>query len=362
MDLEAIQEFMETTFMPGAWSFFLGLLIIFVFIAFKGVLSKLVYLLALILFPRSRPQISESIFPAFASPLRSFFIFLGIFLALRYLPELTESQEILLTSVFRTIIVILVGWGFYNLSGESSHFLSNLKQKFNLNMDDIVVTFISKVLRFIVIVLVFTIIAREWGFDISGVIAGLGLGGLAIALAAQNAISNLFGGIIIITERPFTIGDWIATPNVEGVVEDISFRSTRVRTFAKGLVTIPNALLASEAITNWSEMGKRRITFNLGVTYTTPRQKIESCIKKIEKMLEDHPDVDNELIFVRFAGFNDSSLDIFLYFFTKSVKWDEHLKAKQNINFKIMEILEEEGVSVAFPSRSIYFENPMPQE
>ena len=206
-----------------------------------------------------------------------------------------------------------------------------------------------------------SIIAQEWGYDVNGFVAGLGIGGLAFALAAQDSLSNFFGGIVIILDKPFSIGDWILTPNVEGTVEDINFRSTKVRTFAHALVTVPNATLAKNPITNWSKMGRRRITFNLGVTYTTPKEKLAKCVAGIETMLRTHEEIHPETIFVTFDSFNSSSLHIFIYCFTNTTAWGEFLKVKENVNFKILEILEQEGVSVAFPSRSVYFQNQLPE-
>lgn len=160
----------------------------------------------------------------------------------------------------------------------------------------------------------------------------------------------------------FSINDWIKTPSVEGVVEGITFRSTKIRTFAQALVTIPNSTLANEPITNWTKMGKRQITFSLGLTYSTPREKIQVCVERIDCMLRNHEALDQDFILVHFSEFNESSLDIFLYFFTKTTAWAEYLRIKEDINLKIMEILEQENVSIAnvsiaFPSRSLYLEN-----
>ncbi len=340
----------------------IALLIVLFFALSRGYLARLIRFLLLRIFPRFREDIKNNYFPPFEMPLRLFFLLLGIFLALIYLPFLTERMETLVIDIFRSVVIVIVGWGFYNLTAVSSHLFENIKERFQLDVDEIVLPFFSKVLRVVIVILVISIIVREWGYDISGLVAGLGLGGLAFALAAQEALSNLFGGLIIITERPFKAGDWIETNHVEGVVVEVSFRSTRVRTFAQGLVTVPNALMAREAIINWSEMGKRRIMFKLGVTYTTPRVKVENCVREIKQMLENHPDIHPDTIFVRFDGFNESSLDILLYFFTYSIRWNEHLAVKEDVNFKIMEILEKEGVSVAFPSRSLYFETPLPQK
>jgi MscS family membrane protein len=196
-------------------------------------------------------------------------------------------------------------------------------------------------------------IAEEWGFNINGFIAGLGLGGLAFALAAKETVSNLFGGIVIVTEKPFTIGDWIKTPSVEGTVEDITFRSTKIRTFAQALVTVPNSTLANEPIINWSKMGKRQITFHLGVTYSTSREQLQTIARRIELMLIEHKEIHNDTIIVRFDRFNESSLDIYLYFFTNVTSFADYLSIKEDVNFRIMAILEEEGVNMAFPTRTL---------
>ncbi len=299
---------------------------------------------------------------AFRKPVRRFIVLLGIYLAVLYVSpyDLDSVQHLFVNRVFRTVVIVLIFSGLYNLADSSSDLLLQVGRKYDF--DRIVLSFFSKVLRFIIIALSIPIIADTWDIDINGFVAGLGIGGLALALAAQDAISNVVGGLVIITERPFSIGDWILTSNVEGTVEDISFRSTKVRTFAQALVTVPNSSLAKQPVTNWTRMGRRQISFRLGVTYSTPKKKLEACVQRIRQMLTTHQHVHPQTIFVFFDGFNDSSLDIFIYFFTKTTVWAEFLAAKEEILYGIMEILEDEGVSVAFPSTSVYFENPMPEK
>lgn len=333
----------------------IAIAIYILFHLFRKFFTKYVFKILLKIAKKSPTALLTSIFLAFEKSLRLFFVGIGIYLSLMYL-SLPVSTDMLILKLFRSYIIFLIGLGFFHLSGSSSVLFRKISEKFDVELDEILIPFLSKLVRVIVITLMVSIIAVEWNYDVNGFIAGLGLGGLAFALAAKDAIANLFGGVIIITEKPFGIGDWIKTPSVEGTVEDISFRSTKIRTFAQAVVTVPNSTLSNEPITNWTKMGKRRITFNLGVTYNTPKLKLERCVRRIEEMLKGHPDLDDEVIFVRFDEFNDSSLDIFLYFFTKTTVWGEFLKVKEDINFKVMEILEEEGVSVAFPSRSIYIE------
>src|SRR5690625_4724068 len=223
------------------------------------------------------------------------------------------------------------------------------------------IPFLSRALQVIIIAISISVILQEFNYNIGGFITGLGLGGLAFSLAAQDALSNLFGGIVIITEKPFNIDDWILTPSVEGTVEDISFRSTKVRTFAQALVTVPNATLANEPITNWSKMGKRQITFDIQLTYDTPGDKIKATVDKITNLLENHPEIHQETIFVNVNEYKEDGLSVFLYFFTKTTAWGDYLKIREEINLRILEIIEKEEAQIAIPSRKL-FVNPEKEE
>jgi MscS family membrane protein len=309
---------------------------------------------------KSQTDLDDKIVAAFFKPLEWLILLTGVFVALRYLP-LSIGADNLILDIYRSAVIGLIAWGFYSLAGGESVLSKEFKERFQI--DDILIAFLSKVVRFIVLALALVVIAQEWGYEVNGFIAGLGLGGLAFALAAQDMLSNVFGGIVIIMEKPFSIGDWVETPSVEGIVEDISFRSTKIRAFDQSLVTVPNSTLAREPITNYARMGKRRIRFSLGVTYDTPRLKLEQCVGRLRDMLENHPEINQERILVYFETFNDSSLDIYLYFFTNTTVLEEFMAVRQDINFKIMQILEEMEIDVAFPSRSIYLENlPQPKE
>ncbi|MFO7951535.1 MAG: mechanosensitive ion channel family protein [Bacillota bacterium] len=336
------------------WQLGVSAFIVLTFLLIKNIFTRLIFVIAMRLAYKTPTDMDREILEAFEGPIKGLIVITGFYLSLNYLP-LPLALTATVSALFRSAIIGMITWGLYNLVGGKAY--NELGQK--LRLDQSLLIFASKVLRFIVIALAISIIAQEWDYDVSGFIAGLGLGGLALALAAQDTVSNVFGGIIIILDKPFNVGDWILSPSVEGTVEEMSFRSIKVRTFANALVTVPNKVIVNEAVTNWTRMAKRRIFFRLGVTYTTPREKLQNCVNKIRDLLENHPEVHPDLIMVRFEQFADSSLDIFIYFFTKTKVWTEFLAIKEEINFKIMEILEEEGVSVAFPSRSIYFENQL---
>lgn len=332
----------------------IALLIFLVFLLLRKVFTRYIFTWLQKLTSRTTSELDDKLLLAGEKPARVLFVILGLYLALLYLP-LSPALDVFFSRVFRSLLVILIAWGFYDLCGRNSLLSEELKDK--LNMDTMLIHFFSNVARFIIIALAIVIVAQEWNYDVNGFIAGLGLGGLAFALAAKDALANIFGGIVIIMEKPFIIGDWIAVPGVEGVVESISFRSTKIRSFSQALITIPNSTLASEAITNHSRMGKRRISFSLGIAPETRGSKLETCVQRIKQMLVKHPGIHPETILVYFESFGDHSLNIFIYCFTSTTIWSEYLEVKQDVNLKIMAILEGEGVSIAIPSRSIKLEN-----
>jgi MscS family membrane protein len=334
----------------------ISIAIFLLFLFFRKVFTKYVFALLLKIGTKAPGDFLSNIFLAFKKPIELLFIIIGVYVAAAYFPFMKQNNPLFL-DIMRSSVIFVIGWGLYNLSSSSSLAFSKVNQKFNIEIDEILLPFLSKALRFIIVAICFSIIAQEFDYDVNGFVAGLGLGGLAFALAAKDAIGNLFGGIVIITEKPFTLGDWIKTPSVEGTVEGITFRSTKVRTFEQAVVTMPNATLANEPITNWSKMGKRQVQFTLNVTYNTPKEKLETVIQQMDQLLRRNADIHPETIFVTFDEYKENGLEIFLYFFTKTTVWGEYLKIKEKINYEILEILENEGVSIALPSRRLYVDS-----
>ena len=185
----------------------------------------------------------------------------------------------------------------------------------------------------------------------------VGVFSAVVGLAAKDYLTNVIGGIVIVAEKPFSIGDYIETPNCVGIVEDISFRTTKVRTFEKALLSIPNSTLSNDAISNYSRRDMRRARFNVGIAYDTPIDTIKVVVDRIREMLLENEDVDNDGLICHFDEFADSSLNIFLNFYINQGEWVEYLRVKEDINLKIMRILKEENVEIAFPSRTLYVRN-----
>ena len=354
MDVQAVFSLLQ----DNAREYIYALIIVLSFYLVSRIFSLYIIRFFLYLTRKANIVYGTKLISAFHRPATMFLVVLGFYLAGLYLLAENSRYEILATQAFRSVVIVFLSSGFYNLVSTTSELFSNIGATYDL--DKLFLSLLSKTLRIIIVAISFTILAQEWGYDVNGFVAGLGIGGLAFALAAQDTISNFFGGIVILVEKPFTIGDWILSGDVEGTVEDITFRSTKVRTFAQAVVTVPNSALAKQPITNWTRMGRRRIMFHLGVTYSTTRDQLDKCLKRIRQMIRIHPQIDPQTIFINFDKFGNSSLDIFIYCFTQTTVWGEWLAAKEDILFNIMDILEQEGVTVAFPSQSIYFENPLP--
>jgi MscS family membrane protein len=333
--------------------------IFLLFILFRKIFTKYVFKIIMRIVRRTKINALSNIFIAFQKPMEWFFTLLGFYFAFSYYPYVNGR---VLDKFISAAFIILVTWGLVRLSSSSSNLFRKINEKTDINIDEILIPLLSRTLQFIIIAIASTIILQKFGYNIEGLIAGLGLGGLAISLAAKDALANVLGGVLIISEKPFTIGDWILTPSVEGTVEDISFRSTKIRTFADALVSVPNNQLANEPITNWSKMNKRRVTFNLSLSYETPREKVESIVNQIESLVKNHPGIHPETIFVKFDEYKESSLDILLYFFTNTTAWAEYLEVKEEINYRILDIVREEGAEFAFPARRLYIENDSSDE
>lgn len=294
------------------------------------------------------------VFETLQEPIKVLFIGIGFFAALSVLP-IPASFQNSIHHILRSLIIVFIAWSLLRMTDHASNFPDEIKDKFHL--DRILIPFLNNAIRFIIVALAIVIIAQEWNYNVNGFIAGLGLGGLAIALAAQNFLSNLFGGMVIITEKPFTLGDWIKTPSVEGSVEEITFRSTRIRSFDQAYVTVPNSTLAGEPITNYTRIGKRRLTFRLALVYSTPVNKLESSMGKIKNLLKDHPDIYADTIAVYFEKFGDSSLDLYIDCFARTSLLSDFMFIRNDINLKIMGIFAEEQIEFALPSQKIYVES-----
>ena len=300
---------------------------------------------------------------------------LGLFLAGEVVP-FSEGVSDFLEKVIRSLIAFTFFWAFYQaLTPLSRLFDYGVGLFGSSRMQETMKGFFIKLAKFVVVCLGVAAVFQEWGFNVAALLGSLGLVGMAVALGAQDLIKNMFAGLTIFLDRMFEKGNWIRTPDVEGNVEDIGFRATKVRQFDKALVTIPNSKLASEALINFSRMTNRRIYWKIGVEYRTSHDQIRAIIQDLAAYIHEGEDFETDpkrvKTFIFLDSFGASSIDILLYCFTKTTDWGEWLAAKERLAYKVKHIVEGHGAGFAFPSTSLYVETlpfgkpdpfPMPSE
>ena len=300
--------------------------------------------------------VDDKMFKALEKPIAFLINMLGVYFALMYMSSKIYYREVTIINgkIFKVAWVIFFTWVIYNVTTKKSLLYNRVKRKYAENVYKIVFPFVSIIIRIIVVIISISIIAREFGF--SGFITGLGVSGVVFALAAQETCSNLFGGVVILIDRPFSIGDWVQTPEVEGIIKEITFRSTKITAFSDALVTIPNAKLANSHITNWTLRDERRIFFRLYLDCETESKKIRRLIHRVEELLKDDSRVNKNVIIVAFDEFTKESLEIFIYFYTNVMEFVAYKKTKEDINLKILEIVEEENINFAINRNKIYID------
>ena len=313
--------------------------------------NKVVFYFLHIFFDKTKTNVDLLVLEALKKPITSLYFLLILY----FVQNIFEIQE--LSIILKTLFAILIFWTLHRLIEPFKEFIYELSDKFDKNISEGITNFIIKTLKFFNFFFAFAVVLQTWGFNVTGFLASLGIGGLAFALAAKDTAANLFGSLVIFGDKPFQIGDWIVTDKVEGVVEDIGIRSTKIRRFDQALVNVPNANIANSSIVNYTKMGKRRIKMNIGLTYSTTSEQMQSIVTEIREMLNFHEDIHKDTIFIYFTDFNDSNLGIFCYFFTNTTNWGEFMRIKEDINLKIISIVQKNRASFAFPSQSIYIEN-----
>lgn len=292
-------------------------------------------------------------------PIRLFVIAVAIAVGVA-LFEIGDSVDDFLLNVSRTILIIAVLTGIYRLVDLLAPTSVRLSRVTGISIDDSLLPFLRTGLKLVVIAVGLVIVLQEWDYDVSGLIAGLGLGGLALSLAAQDTIANLFGFMSIVSDNPFDIGEYIITPDAEGIVEHVGLRSTRIRRLDQAVVYLPNNKLASNPITNWSRLHKRRINYTLGVTYDATSGDVRVLLERIRTLLRDEELVETDSITVIFTEFGDSALNILVRAYVQIADWGEFHLYQEQMHMRIMDIVEQLNLSFAFPSMSLYVENLPP--
>ena len=287
-------------------------------------------------------------------PLERMAIFTGFYLALASLPWAIASLPKFLLIVYKILMTLLFCKGLYQASDVADLLLASCSPEIRSNKT--LLSLLNTTYKVLVIAVGVAAGAQEVGFPIGSIVAGAGLIGLTISLAAQESASNLFSGIVILLDKPFSIGDWITVGNVEGEVIDINFRSTRIRSMDHSVVIITNSQICASTVQNTALRTMRPYKFTLGVTYGTTRAQLEKLMADLQAMLDNSPYTNKGTNIVRLTSFGDSSINILISAYLTTNVYATFLQQQNDLNLNIMDVMQADGVDFAFPSTSVYIE------
>ena len=280
---------------------------------------------------------------------------LGLRVGLHFL-KMNPTVEGIASTVTSILFIIAVGWAIFCLVEVVNAWLNSLAEKTESKLDDMLAPMVCTTLRATVVILALVQIATVLSDKpMTSIIAGLGVGGLAVGLAAQDMIKNFFGSIMIFSDRPFELGERVVVAGHDGMIEVVGFRSTRIRTLEGHLVTIPNATIANADIKNIAKRPNIRRILNLGLTYDTPPEKIQRAKQIVEELLQDHEGMDPEFPpRVYFDEFKDASLNLFVIYWYHPPDWWPYNDFSERLNMRILERFNAEGIEFAFPSQTVF--------
>ena len=338
---------------PWLWEVFIAVLALLTASLLAGrLLSRLEQRVA-----RTHNLWDDALIGAARRPLIGFLWIFGGSHILGLVASSTESEIFSVLQTFRSLAVVLVlSWFLVKLVREvEGRLLSEEYKSSDEPLDRTTVMAIGKLVRTAVIIVSGLMVLQNLGYSISGVLAFGGIGGIAVGFAAKDLLANFFGGLMVYLDRPFSVGDWVRSPDkdIEGTVENIGWRQTRIRTFDQRPLYVPNATFTQISVENPSRMLNRRIYETIGVRYEDAHL-LPEIIQRVKAMLEDHSEIDlGKTLIVNFKKFNASSLDFFIYTFTKTTQWVKYHEIKQDVLLKVLNIIHEVGADVAFPTSTV---------
>jgi len=306
----------------------------------------------------TKTDIDDQIVVVLQQPLMFLFFIIGLSIVVNWI-AFSSNTEATLNQIIKSLIAFTIFWTGFRLVDPVSILFDKLLSRLAGPVAYEVKNYLLKFLKFFLFGSGVIAVLAQWGINPWPYFAGIGVLSLPFAFAAKDTVSNLFGGIkLILIDRAFSVGDWIEAPSIgHGTVEEITLSTVKIRKFSKAIQSIPNGILANAAITNWSRMTNRRIKIDLGLDYSTKTDQFKAILLRIKKLIADDDRVDHTVSeMVHLVNFNSSSIDINLYYFTKTTDWVLWREIIEDHMLKFIGIIEEEGSSFAFPSRSIYIE------
>ena len=333
----------------------LAAVVVFVFILFlRPLLVSLIINFIKKIAAKTENRYDDRVALNLKKPLKFSFLILGLYVFISILYIQNRFVDLTLASM----AMFNFFWFVWSIIDAMQGLLYKATAKVSKELSGEFTGFVLKIIKIIVWVLAFSSVLSIWGVNVTALIASLGLGGLAFALAAKDTAANLFGSIAILVDKTIKIGEWIRLEGIDGIVEDIGMRTTKIRTFDKTLIIVPNQIVANSKIENMSRRAVRRILMNIGLTYETTNEQVEAITTQIRQMLQNHKNIaQDERLLVNFTNFGDSAKEIFINVYATSTDWQEYLEIREDVHYKINEIVTKNGSSFAFPSQSIYVES-----
>ncbi len=332
-----------------------ALAIVILALLVRGLVSHHVLRLLARLAKKTKTEFDDHLFAAIAPPFKMIPIIVGLFFAVQVL-GLSGNALTFGANFMRSLIAYAIFWALVRSVEPVFHLMTPLGKA----LSPAIMDWTKKTAKALLAFIGGAAILEIWGIQVGPMLAGLGIFGVAVALGAQDLFKNLIAGLLILAERRFNPGEWIKVDGVvEGTAEKINFRSTQIRRFDKSIVHVPNAKLSDNALINYSRMTHRRIYWKVGLLYSASVDQLRAVQQGVLRYIEDNPDFANPpevSTFIHIDSFNDSSIDLMIYCFTKTTNWGEWLKIKEDFVCAVKDIVAEAGTDFAFPSRTIYVE------
>ncbi len=308
----------------------------------------------------SRRASNKLMLPALEAPTATLVMLIAIIAALSVVP-LWETVPVLVRLGERGALTAVVLWGVACAGGAViDNFAAGARTR-RLQVAAFI-PLIKRTLAAFFIIFSILVVFESLGFEVKTFLTGLGIGGLAFALAAQDTIANMFGSFVVVMDQPFYVGEFIRVAGFEGTVEEIGLRSTRLRTGQRTQIVIPNKTVASEVITNLTRMPQRRVDVAFGVTYDTPIDKLQAVLDDVRALLRSDPGVHQDLVVVSFSDFADSSLRVQVLYFTSDPDWQAHMAVRERVNIAILRAFAARGVSFAYPTSVMHLDGPVARQ
>ncbi len=359
-------------------NYVLFFLILFLGILLKRVFSKIISKILYKLFGRFGDHADPQVFVSLLiKPIEFLLMLIVVYSAINQLSfplqevvfsrtsttdKITSTYEItviqIIDKLFMFLFIISAFWIFLRIIDFVAHIYMYRASLTDSKSDDQMVPFAKELIKILTIIFaVFVVMGAVFNLNVATIIAGLGIGGIAVALAAQDTLQNLLGSFTIFADKPFVVGDLVKVDKFEGTVEKVGFRSTLLRTLDKTMVIIPNKKMTDTPLENFSLRNLRRMKFNVGLKYDTPATTMIKISKEIEEYVNSHPATSNDTL-ATFDSFGDSSLNLQVLYYIEIVDYTEYMQIRQEINYRIMEIVEKNGAQFAYPSQTVYHEYP----